>query len=248
MPSSTSGRVSPSSSLQTCRLPARGRSSLGCFMIHACRCSERTWSCSGSSLRSTRLSGLRRFARPIGGPGTRFRSAGISTGRPSRRHRASTPLSSTSSVGRSHKYRSSCTRCTGASSPAHSRALDPFEWPFGQRSQACSSNGSHRLSASPQTLARGSSMPNNGRASLYSPTRLVAFDRESFASRVLVRRLGPPEGTPLGSLPEPFAAHRAARQYLGNGYAIPTSRAGELTFRQCTSRPELHVFVVSGRP
>jgi hypothetical protein len=33
--------------------------------------------------------------------------------------------------------------------------------------------------ASPQTLARGSSMPNNGRASLYSPTRLVAFDRES---------------------------------------------------------------------
>jgi hypothetical protein len=68
------------------------------------------------------------------------------------------------------------------------------------------------------------------------------------ANRVLLRRLRPPEGTPLGSFPEPFAAYGAARQYLDNRYAIPTSSAGELTFRQGTSRPELHVFVVSGRP
>jgi len=56
----------------------------------------------------------------------------------------------------------------------------------------------------------------------------------------------PCEGTPLGPLPEPLAARRAAREYLVNGHAVPTSGAGELTFRQGTSGPELHVLVGGG--
>lgn len=62
-----------------------------------------------------------------------------------------------------------------------------------------------------------------------------------------MRRLSSSEGTPLGPFPEPLAAPCAAREYLANGYAIPTSGAGELTFGQGTSRPKLHVLVLGGR-